>query len=226
MLMNFFAWLAAALVFASLFMKTIVPLRTLAIASNIAFIGYGVLGVLEGALSIVLPILLLHMALLPLNMVRLLEVTRVSRALRSMDRTSLPFDFLIPFMKDVACPSGYKVFRKGDAVDNVYIIKSGTVTLNELGKQLVPGSIFGEVAVFADKALRTATAECRTDCALYKISGEKVIELFYQDRNFSFRIARLLAGYADLTEPPSMAIAARQWEPNTKQDATGEISRT
>jgi hypothetical protein len=225
MLMNLFAWLAATLVFASLFMRTIVPLRILAIASNVAFIGYGLLGVREGVSSIVLPILLLHLALLPLNIVRLLEVTRVSKAMRNMDRSSVPFDFLVPFMKDVAYPSGHKVFRRGDSVDDVYIVKSGTVSLTELGKQLGPGSIFGEVAVFSDKALRTATAECRTDCTLYKISGDKVLELFYQDRNFAFRIARLLAGYAGLTEPDPLALAARQSDPVTQLGAAGENYR-
>ena len=43
-MMVWMAWLAAALVFASFFMKTIVPLRSLAIASNLAFIGYALLG--------------------------------------------------------------------------------------------------------------------------------------------------------------------------------------
>ncbi len=36
--MQIVAWIAAGLVFASFFMKTIVPLRAVAIASNLAFI--------------------------------------------------------------------------------------------------------------------------------------------------------------------------------------------
>ena len=196
MLMEFFAWVAVALVFASFFMKTIVPLRTYAIAGNVAFITYAALGVNEGVFAKVFPILILHSALLPLNFIRLREVTRTSRTLRSITSSSIPFDFLIPFMTEVKYPAGHVLFRKDDTADNVYIIGSGTVSLIELGKQLGSGSIFGEVAIFSDKAKRTATVECCTDCAFYKISGEKVLELFYQDRKFSFRIARLLAGYA------------------------------
>ena len=38
------AWLAAFLVFSSFFMKTIVPLRIIAVVSNAAFIVYALLG--------------------------------------------------------------------------------------------------------------------------------------------------------------------------------------
>lgn len=57
-------YLAASLVFATFCTKRMAPLRAIAIASNIAFIGYGCLGELW-------PILILHAALLPLNVYRL-----------------------------------------------------------------------------------------------------------------------------------------------------------
>ena len=61
------AWLAAFLVFSSFFMKTIVPLRIVAMVSNVAFIVYGLLGLAYGAFGRVYPILVLHSCLLPLN---------------------------------------------------------------------------------------------------------------------------------------------------------------
>jgi len=57
-------YLAATLVFATFCTRRMVPLRALAIASNIAFIGYGYLGELW-------PILILHVAILPMNTRRL-----------------------------------------------------------------------------------------------------------------------------------------------------------
>ena len=57
-------YLAASLVFATFCTKRMAPLRAIAVASNIAFIGYGYLGELR-------PILILHAALLPLNVYRL-----------------------------------------------------------------------------------------------------------------------------------------------------------
>lgn len=74
--MQLVAWLAASLVFASFFMKTIVSLRTLAIVSNIVFIAYALLGVHHGIFDKVLPIFVLHIALLPLNLARLREARR------------------------------------------------------------------------------------------------------------------------------------------------------
>ena len=53
-------YLASALVFATFYMKTITPLRAVAVASNVAFISYGYLGGMT-------PILILHAALLPLK---------------------------------------------------------------------------------------------------------------------------------------------------------------
>ncbi len=57
-------YLAASLVFATFCTKHMVPLRAIAIASNVAFISYGYLGELW-------PILILHAALLPMNIYRL-----------------------------------------------------------------------------------------------------------------------------------------------------------
>jgi CRP/FNR family transcriptional regulator, cyclic AMP receptor protein len=60
-----FGYIASALVFATFYMRTMVPLRVVAIASNVAFIIYATIDGLT-------PIFLLHVALLPLNVLRLL----------------------------------------------------------------------------------------------------------------------------------------------------------
>ena len=65
-------YLAASLVFATFCTKRMLPLRALAIASNIAFIGYGYLGVSW-------PILILHAAMLPMNIHRLLQEMSLER---------------------------------------------------------------------------------------------------------------------------------------------------
>ena len=196
MTMEVLAWVAAVLVFACFFMKTIVPLRLFAIASNVAFIGYAALGIHEGIFSKVVPIFVLHIALLPLNIVRLSEVHALVKSVRGMQETDLPYDFLLPFLSRKRHAAGTVVFRKGEPAVDVFIVESGTVSLPDLGKLLGPSTLFGEVAVFSREAVRTAAATCHTDCELLQISGQKVLELFYQDRQFSFKIARLLAGYA------------------------------
>lgn len=68
--MQILGWAAAGLVFASFFMKSIVNLRAVGICSNICFLAYAGVGLSNG-ISSVLPILVLHAALLPVNFVRL-----------------------------------------------------------------------------------------------------------------------------------------------------------
>jgi hypothetical protein len=63
-------YLASALVFATFTMEAMLPLRLVAIASNVMFIAYGHLA---GAT----PILLLHAGLLPLNAWRLCQKLRL-----------------------------------------------------------------------------------------------------------------------------------------------------
>lgn len=60
-------YIASALVFAAFYMRSIVWIRATAIASNLFFIAYG-------ALFGLLPILVLHALLLPLNLWRLREL--------------------------------------------------------------------------------------------------------------------------------------------------------
>jgi hypothetical protein len=62
-------YLASLLVLATFCMRDMVSLRVVAIASNVAFIAYG-------ALAGISPVLLLHVVLLPVNMLRLAESVR------------------------------------------------------------------------------------------------------------------------------------------------------
>ncbi len=193
--MQLVAWLAAGLVFTSFFMKTIVPLRSLAIVSNVVFIGYAMLGLHHGIFDKVLPILVLHLALLPLNIIRLNEVRSTIRSIRAMQRQSKPHDFLIPYMTRSTVQAGTFLFKRGDHADTVYLLVRGTIFLPDINKRLAAGDILGEVAIFSDHATRSTTAVCEDECELLRIKGEKVLELFYQDKTFAFQIARALSHY-------------------------------
>jgi CRP/FNR family transcriptional regulator, cyclic AMP receptor protein len=67
-------YLAASLVLATFCAKTMILLRALAIASNVAFIAYALLAHLW-------PILLLHAIMLPLNAARLREALCLAAAI-------------------------------------------------------------------------------------------------------------------------------------------------
>lgn len=195
MLMEIVAWFAAGLVFLAFFMRTIVPLRALAIASNVAFISYALLGLHYGIFAKVLPIFVLHGALLPLNIMRLREVTGAIRSVRSVTLGHASLDFLIPFMRREKLSKGQWLFKKGDAADRLFVLDKGRLKLEEVGKDLAPGSVFGEIGVFSENETRTASARCLEDAELFSITRDKAVELFYQDPRFGFFIVRALSHY-------------------------------
>ena len=69
---DYVGFLAALTVLATFCMDTILPLRGLAIASNILFIVYGTAGQLY-------PVLLLHALLLPINISKIVQLVRKNR---------------------------------------------------------------------------------------------------------------------------------------------------
>jgi hypothetical protein len=73
-------WVASALVFSTFFTDTMLRLRIIAIASNLAFMNYALLGLMYGDFSRLYPIFVLHAALLPLNVSRLHQLRKVIEA--------------------------------------------------------------------------------------------------------------------------------------------------
>lgn len=193
MLIVIAGWLSAVLVFSSFFMKTIVPLRMVAICSNIAFITYALLGLKYGVFGRVYPILVLHASLLPLNLVRLRQLKELQRSVReaSEDETVRS---LVPYMDAETHAAGEVLFRKGDPANRLYVIQHGHVRFPEIGKVVSDGQVFGEVGLFAPHNVRTLSATCHDDCRLYTIKRDKVLELYYQDPRFGFFLIRLVAG--------------------------------
>ena len=187
------AWVAALLVFSSFFMKTMVPLRVVAITSNIAFISYALLGLKYGIFGRVYPILLLHSALLPLNVVRLREIERLIRTI-DLAGGSEVFESLTPYMSSERHSKGEILFEKGDPADKLYLLEEGRVLFPELGKQLSNGASFGEVGLFAPEGVRSVSAICEDDCRLHVIAKEKVLELYYQNPRFGLFLIRLISG--------------------------------
>jgi CRP/FNR family transcriptional regulator, cyclic AMP receptor protein len=193
MLIVIAGWLSAILVFSSFFMKTIVPLRMVAICSNVAFITYALLGLKYGVFGRVYPILVLHASLLPLNLVRLRQLKALQRAVREATEDET-IRSLIPYMHVETHLAGEVLFKKGDPANRLYVIQHGHVRFTEIGKVVSDGQVFGEVGLFAPLNVRTLSATCQDDCRLYTITRDKVLELYYQDPKFGFFLIRLVAG--------------------------------
>ena len=208
MIMQIVAWIASAFVFLAFFMKTIIPLRVVAIASNVVFISYALLGVYYGIFEKVFPIFVLHIALLPLNILRLYQIKQLMKKIREASASEDAVEYLIPYMKKETHAKGEVLFHKGDTADRIYFLQRGIVTIPEIHKHLTQGTVFGEVGVFTSYPVRSASAICDAESEIYSIHRDKVLELYYQNPKFGFLIVNLLSRY--VAESVDMILQSQQ----------------
>jgi CRP/FNR family cyclic AMP-dependent transcriptional regulator len=178
-------YLASLLVFCTFYMKTMLPLRGVAIASNIAFMAYGLAGGLY-------PVFALHVVLLPLNCLRLRQMQQLVRRVREAARADVSTEWLVPLMTRQRRDPGEVLFRMGDPARSMYVILAGSVRLVEIEVVVGPGALVGEMGIFAPDHLRTATAVCETEVEIGSISAEKALQLYYQNPAFGFSLFRLV----------------------------------
>jgi CRP-like cAMP-binding protein len=176
---------ASAAVLATFCMRTMIPLRLLALASNVLFIAYGYFDHL-------LPVLLLHLILLPVNATRLIEFRRLVQAMRDAHSGELSIKSLLPYMKQRKFSAGDVLVHKGDKADRLFYLVDGELEVCEYKKILGPGAVVGEIGVFAPNQVRTATVVCHTDCALFELTEQKARELYFEDRAFSYAVLQLI----------------------------------
>jgi CRP/FNR family transcriptional regulator, cyclic AMP receptor protein len=189
---------ASALVFLAFYMKTMIPLRIVGIASNLAFIVYGVGAQLY-------PVLILHAVLLLLNSLRLLQMRALIRKVRHASHGDLSMEWLIPYMRRRTLTKGEVLFKRGDRATELYVTLSGSIRLVDIGVTLGAGAVLGEIGVFGPKQERMDTAVCETDVEVGAISNDKVLELYQQNPMFgrylmTLVIQRLLEDYAKLRD--------------------------
>jgi CRP/FNR family transcriptional regulator, cyclic AMP receptor protein len=177
--------LAAGLYFASYVMKSMLPLRALALSSNVFFIAYGFV-------HSSLPKLLLHSVLLPLNARRMWEIRRLTKEIERATHESPVSEWLLPHMTGRAFKAGEVLFRKGDVADEVIYIASGEVTLEGHDQKLGPGELIGEIGLFSPEKTRTQTIVCVTDGELYRMTDEMIYRLYYQNPKLGFFFMRLI----------------------------------
>lgn len=178
-------FLASLLTFTAFYMKTMVPLRVVGILSNVAFLTYALIEHL-------VPIFILHAALLPLNFLRLHEILKLVRDVRQASTGDLGLDALLPFMTRRRFRAGETLFRKGDPSHEMFYIRQGVIRLDEIGKTIGEGDMIGEISMFSPSQKRTVTAVCETGGELLQMSDDQVLRLYHQNPKFGFNIVRLI----------------------------------
>ena len=212
---------AGVSVLVSSFVKTMIPLRWLAIGSNIGFVAYG-------ALHPSYPMLMLHALLLPINIFRLAEMVRLTRRVaRARAEAAHSGIWLKPYMRAKKYRAGTVLFRQGDQADRLYMLADGRIELVEINSNLLPGQIFGEIAFFSPDRRRRLTARCADNCTVLSIDESTVKQLYYQNPAFGFNMIELVAARfsADVDRLNSeLATARREAEPRKPdQDSAARV---
>jgi CRP/FNR family cyclic AMP-dependent transcriptional regulator len=178
-------YVGSVLMFLTFFMKTMIPLRFTAICANVVMIAYT-------SIKGVPPILILQSCLLPLNILRFVQMKRLITRVKAAARGDFKIEPLLPFMKHETRADGDVLFKAGDKGDRMYFLQAGRVRLREIEKVLKDGDVFGEIGLLSADKERTATAVCEGECNLYSLTQDVVLQLFYQKPEFSFFLVRLV----------------------------------
>ncbi|MEJ8571725.1 cyclic nucleotide-binding domain-containing protein [Microbaculum marinum] len=178
-------YLASALVFVTFYMKTMLPLRIVAIASNVAFITYALF---EG----LTPILILHATLLPLNSIRLAQILAFMRKVENAASSSFSMEPIFPLMQRRVFLADETIFNIGDRSDELYYVLEGRIWLPQIQREIAAGDFLGELAVFSETQRRTASAIARTNGVLMVLKRQAVFSALLQNPALGVHLLKLI----------------------------------
>jgi hypothetical protein len=181
---NMLGLMGAVFSVATLLMRTIVPLRVAALISDVFFLGYGVL-----ANSITT--FVLYALLVPINSIRLYQMVKLVKKARISAQGDLSMDWLKPFMIRHAYRRGDLLFQKGDPANELFLTVTGGFVVIELGIEIPPGRLIGELGFLSPDNRRTETVECTQDGEVLTMTYDKLLELYFQNPKFGYYFLRL-----------------------------------
>jgi len=178
-------FIGAGLTLASYAMRSMMPLRVVALASSVFFLAYGWV---EAAL----PTLVLSVAMLLINSKKAWEIRTLVRAIEQAKSDTPIAEWLLPHMTRRQATVGQTLWEKGDVATEMIYLESGTLRLVEHEELLAPGSLIGEIGLFSPDNRRTLTVDCVTDCTLYSLTKEGMAQLYFQNPKLGYHIMRLI----------------------------------
>jgi cyclic nucleotide-binding protein len=183
-LANMFALMGAVFFVATLLMRTIVPLRIAALISDVFFIGYGVL-------SNSINTLILYGLLLPINSIRLYQMIKLIRKARVSAQGDLSMNWLKPFMIRRTYRKGDVLFRKGEPASEMFFTVTVKLLVTEIGIEIPPGRLVGELGFLSPDNRRTQTVECLQDGEVLTMTYDRLLEIYFQNPEFGYYFLRL-----------------------------------
>ena len=182
---DYVGYLASVLVLCTFCARTMIPLRLIALGSNVAFLTYG-------ALLDLYPVLLLHTVLMPVNLWRLTEILHLKAHVGGSHGGDAIFTALLPLATRLTVKKGAVVIRKGDASNCLYLVFEGGLWVAEAEVELGPGSVVGEMGVLSDTHVRTATVTALQDSALGRVSAQDFDRVYFTNPSLGLSLIRLI----------------------------------
>lgn len=182
---DYCGYAGAVLGLCSLWMRTMIPLRALAICAGLFMIVYTYS---VGAW----PNVIVNLIALPVQMLRLSQMMVLTRRVRAAASGDLSIDWLKPFMSPRELKAGQTLFRRGDRADALFYVNSGSLKIVEFECGIGPGEVVGEIGLFSPGQSRTATLVACTDCSLLAISDSSLRQLYFQNPQFGFYLVQLI----------------------------------
>jgi hypothetical protein len=164
---NICALVGAIFFVATLLMRTMVPLRVSNMISDVFFVAFG-------ALAGDIKTFLLYLLLFPINALRLYQMLSLVKKARSATQGDTSMEWLKPFMTERKYRQGDRLFKKDDIANEMFLTVTGKFLVSEIGVELPPGRLMGELGFLAPNKRRTATIECTEDGHVLTITYEKV----------------------------------------------------
>jgi CRP-like cAMP-binding protein len=100
-------------------------------------------------------------------------------------------DWLRPFMSPRKYKKGEVLFHKGDTAKEMFYTVTGRFLVTEIGIELPPGRIMGELGFIDPKNRRTQTVESMENGEVLTITYDKLLELYFQNPEFGYYFLRL-----------------------------------
>src|SRR4029077_835617 len=134
---------------------------------------------------------LMYLLSLPINVIRLRQMLNLVKKARLSAQGDLSMDWLRPFMTPRKYKKGDVLFHKGDVAKEMFYTVSGTFLVKEIGIELPPGRIMGELGFIDPKNRRTQTVESLENGEVLTITYDRLLELYFQNPEFGYYFLRL-----------------------------------
>jgi hypothetical protein len=181
---NFCALVGASFYAATFLMPRMIPLRVFGILSALFFMTYGLLATAVGTF-------LMYLLLLPINSVRLYQIMKLVKKARTATAGDMSIDWIKSYMGTRRYKKGEMVFRKDQLATEMLLVTEGKFRIPEIGIEILPGRIIGELGFVTPANKRTQSVQCTEDGTVMTITYDRLLQIYFEQPDFGYYMLRL-----------------------------------